>query len=118
YPSALWGKAFTVRQQKVSVPIRPSIRLSLVQSSCRLTLPLTTAYKTTVVCDGLPPSVALSGFRSEHGDTRLKRAERDQRDTINFSPLDPVTPGAQRESRRESQLSAPRLGRFEVGSGE
>ncbi|KAK1906776.1 Elongation factor G [Dissostichus eleginoides] len=61
---------------------------------------------------------ALSGFHSEHDDKRLKRAERDQRDKINFSSLDPVTPGAQRESRRESQLSAPRLGRFEVGSGE
>lgn len=50
-------------------------------------------------------------------DKRLKRAEWDQRDKINFSPLDPVTPKAQRESLRESQPSALRLGDFEVGSG-
>lgn len=39
---------------------------------------------------------------SEHDDKRLKRAEGDQREKINFSPLDPVT-----QEPRESLSGSP-----------
>lgn len=39
---------------------------------------------------------------SEHDDKRLKRAEWDQREKINFSPLDPVT-----QEPRESLSGSP-----------
>lgn len=66
-----------------------------------------------------PAGAAIPTFfgEPEHDDKRLKRAERDQREKINFSPLDPVTPepgeslsGSPSRVRRGS-------GDFEVGSG-
>lgn len=64
-----------------------------------------------------PNTLQVSPYvASEHDDRGLKRAEWDQREKINFSPLDPVTQES-RVSLREPQPSVERMCLFEVRSG-
>ena len=53
----------------------------------------------------------------EEDDKRLKRAEQDQREKINFSPLDPVTPEPGESLSGSPSRVRGGSGDFEVGSG-